>query len=401
MPKRARKREDEGAQKKRQLARAAAAERANDRTELAAWAGPYEGLAAPNSDPLQIQVARLNDPRLPNPQQQATAMRIGQLQGNQHLQTVVSALQRDAQTADLATDLSSLFIQRSCRPGHRGPPAGPSVRMARSGEYYHSLRPGWPDPQAARSVERPASSVSTETYRGLRLVLVHEAVDRLLRAFGSGMEIVIHVVSAIQTIGEVGQVLSRPNTRGQTLAATHGSTAPANEIHIAITESVARSPADLRVTFSHELFHGAVASPSQRQAPRGRSRRRGFPVHPRELMDILVHPEREYGGRPYEFGWFEHPASGIAPMHLNDEYRWGRYVRIPGQAAPDSAIGRLYRELLAVKTQERHERGYRVEQGREEDLAECFERYATDRESLRRERPRRYRLLEWYFYPGG
>ena len=84
--------------------------------------------AVASSDPLEAQAGWLRKGWLQNAQWRALAARIGQTQGNQHLQRVVSSLDQ----------LPS--VQRSDPEEGRGA----TWRMARPGETYHGLKTGWP-----------------------------------------------------------------------------------------------------------------------------------------------------------------------------------------------------------------------------------------------------------------
>jgi hypothetical protein len=63
-----------------------------------------DGLSQVVANTIQAQAERLSDPRVPTAQRQVLAAQIGLVQGNQHLQRVVSAVRSDANTVQRQND---------------------------------------------------------------------------------------------------------------------------------------------------------------------------------------------------------------------------------------------------------------------------------------------------------
>jgi len=371
--------------------------------------GSFSASSAASNDPVGAQAGWLQRGRLQSAQRQALATRIGQTQGNRHLQRVV-------------TSLNGLpHIQRS------DPEEGQSAtwRMARPGETYHGLKAGWPplrteairaehgatlgdtSSPTAEDLEQPASSVPAESFSMMRTLIGSPEISRMLLAFGSGMEIVVHVVSQIHDVAQPGETAVRTQHRGETLRPGEASRAPASEIHVALTQPVVESRGQLRTTFSHELLHATVAIPSAGWEPRGRGSRRGLPAHPRELVDMLVHPQRGLAGQlgwpsdwdpAYRFGWYEDPTNGV-PRHLDNEVTFHSGVSaLLEESSTSPRIRQRCERLQSVRQGHQYESGFRTDENPEEDLAESFERYMTAREELRDSHPYRFALLDRYFH---
>lgn len=281
----------------------------------------------------------------------------------------------------------------------------PTWRTARQEETYHRYKTGWLDRQEAQRLERP---VSQTVIFNFRMIISSSEVSRMLLRFGSGMEIVLHVVQQIQVVNPATGNPMETEHRGEALRPGALSRAPSNEVHIAIRESVAAEPSGLRQTLTHELFHTAVAGPGT--SARGRGARGALSFHPRELRGQLVDTQSGLASRlgwpagwdhPYRFGWFHHPVLDV-DVHLDDEPSFHRHVRLPAGTTADSGHRRLFQELIRIKSAHLYERAPpgAFRENPEEDLADSFEMYMNRREQLQSRFPMRYQLLDAYFHTG-
>ncbi len=283
----------------------------------------------------------------------------------------------------------------------------PTWRIARPGETYHGYKTGWLDREVAERLER---TVPGPTIFNFRMIVSSPEISRMLLQFGSGLEIVLHVVEQIQVVNpETGNPIETDH-RGEALRASPLSRAPSNEVHIAVRESIAGDPGEFRQTITHELFHTAFAGPGTGPATRGIGRRSGLPFHPRDLVGQLVNTESGLSSQlgwpaewdhPYRFGWFYHPVLEIN-LHLDNEPSFHPNVRQAAGTTTNPAHRRLFQELIRIKSGRLYEPappGAFLENP-EEDLADSFEMYMNDREGLRSRFPMRSRLLQTYFYTG-
>ncbi|MGW8319311.1 MAG: hypothetical protein ACWGPS_08705 [Candidatus Promineifilaceae bacterium] len=283
----------------------------------------------------------------------------------------------------------------------------PTWRTARRGETYHRYKSGWYDRDLATSLER---EVTPSVVSNFRTIISSSEVSRMLLRFGSGLEIVLHVVQQIHVVNPLTGNLDRTEHRGEALRAGQLSRAPSNEVHIAVRESIAAQPGALRRTLTHELFHTAVAAPGAGPSAGGRRPRGALAFHPRDLMGQVVNTRRGLARRlawpaawdhPYRFGWFHHPVLNV-DLHIDDEPTFHRHVRQAVGTAANAAHRRLFTELIRIKSGRLYESAPpgACFENPEEDMADSFQLYMNNREHLRSTFPMRYRLLHAYFYTG-
>jgi hypothetical protein len=285
-------------------------------------------------------------------------------------------------------------------------------RLARSGEYFHTLKSGWDDTNHAQQLER---TFPDNRYFLIREVMVEPDILKM-RQLG-GIEIIFHYVNHIENVQ--GSRVLRSSACGQTLRNREEPRVPRDQVHIAITPENSPelekldSPERFRRILLHELFHGFIATPipRSRQSPEGRvsSPGRGSPLHPTDLVNALYYPQHGLArmlhwpstwNHSYRFGWFEHPVSHIW-RNLDNPILYNRLNRESLEECINTtsidSVRNTCSELLRIKRERLYERGLRVSENPEEDMAESFELYLGS-ERFFASHPRRSELLSLYLH---
>jgi hypothetical protein len=139
--------ENKPEQKRRSKTRPVAAESTYDRTSSAGQIGLSEKLIdAANGGAIQVQATHLDNPRLRTAQRQALAASIGRLQGNQHLQRLITQMrpnERKPNQADVRTNHGPLLVGVMSEPSEAIQRAeDEEEKLTQEGEVVEGSLPG-------------------------------------------------------------------------------------------------------------------------------------------------------------------------------------------------------------------------------------------------------------------